>query len=153
MSHIAPLLADGNPAVVIFFVTVFIVIWVFRVVMSSLARIKEQGQQRMRTGQLPPEVANAGPANFAPKAVPNRGRATASRKTKAPVPPRFTPPPLPAAVRASQAPAVPAAAPQRVATADTSASAALLARSLTADQLRTQFIMTEIFQPPLAMRE
>jgi hypothetical protein len=157
MSQIAPLLADGNPAVVIFFVTVFILVWVFRVVTSSLARIKEQ--QRQRTGQLPPEVANAAPgnlpANAARNATPNRGRPAAQRKAKGAVPPRITPPPLPAAVRASQGPDVAAAyasaPPQRVATVDTS-GASTLVRSLKPEHLRTQFIMTEIFQPPLAIR-
>jgi hypothetical protein len=51
------------------------------------------------------------------------------------------------------APAQVAAAAARPAATSSSANAAALSRWLTPKTLRSQFILTEILQPPLALRE
>ena len=116
-------------------------------VREQLERARALAQGRLHGPAAIPRVAPPripAPVFRAPPSPPRRAVA----KKPAPVIAAAAPPPL-----VSTQPVAAAAAPQSAVRATPSASSTLLHRWMTPRTLRSQFILTEIFQPPLAMRE
>ena len=117
---------------------------------------------------MPPRPPPGRPASARPMPIPPRAvqvnqpfsRPTQPRRPKKQKPGRLPPAPPMAPAGSASPPAIPTAsraaadAPptSRTAQPSSSADAAALSRWLTAKTLRSQFILTEILQPPLALR-
>jgi hypothetical protein len=174
MIHASPILAATDPTQIIIGV-VFFVIWAVSALMSHLAK-KHEAERRRRVreqiehgGVTPPSQPSASP-------VPQRMQRTAHRPPPPPKPkpkapkkqfaikaPRTTPPPLfrtEPAPAVSEAPVVISAAHPAQAPATSTAShhptgtsAKALHAWLRPDTMRQQFILTEVLQPPVALRE
>lgn len=164
----------------VIFGVVFFLIWAVSQVISIIAKKTEEAKRkRMREqealGRPPvmqappmPQRTQTAPRPQHPSSTPIPQRAPAQVRTPAPAkaPKRFPvklPPPIPArrsqsvpaqpdqAVRTAAAPiASPIAQPMKRISSATAASVNAWMRPAT---LRQQFILTEIFQPPLALRD
>lgn len=169
MRPMAPLLADGDSSIgAVIFAVVGILVWIFRTIASSTANVKAQQQLRNRLGQMPPDVANRGrivrpPAQGARRLTPIAQ--PMSRMVQGQTPPRYVqPPPLPrkapqavpqAAAAAGAAAPVAVERSRAAATVPVSvvkATPMTLAAILRPENLRTQFILTELLQQPLTLR-
>ena len=166
--------SDHLIARLIFFAFIAI-IWVIGWIGSVMKKVQQEAKRRQMRAQLsaPPQAPPARPVQLAPgiaMRVPLAALAPArSKPAKRPVPPAAKAPkraaarkPVPPAPPARQAAAIvnpirqaanePAApSPQRKPIVPV--TAANLSRWLRPDTLRQQFILTEILQPPLALRD
>lgn len=174
MHDIPYILADTETSITKFiFGAIFFLIWAVSAAMSALAKKKEQERRERVRQQIEHGTAMPPPVPMPPQQRPQMQqpirRQPMVRKTAPPRPVqrRATPPkivrrqqqpvpvrqpqPEPEPVRlAAVAPPLPAAtAPQR----PSSANAATINAWLRPGTLRRQFILTEVLQQPLALRE
>ena len=166
--------SDHLIARLIFFAFIAI-IWVIGWIASVMKKVQQEAKRRQMRAQLsaPPQAIPARPVQLAPgiamrvplaALAPARGKLAirrvppavkttkrgAEKKPAAPAPPTRQASAIVNPIR--QAAPVPAApSPQRKPIVPV--TAANLSRWLRPDTLRQQFILTEILQPPLALRE
>jgi hypothetical protein len=108
------------------------------------ARARQAGESRPLFAQLPPQVQQSGrppTAGFKPRKQKRKAPPALPRKLVA----------VPAAKVIAPKPVAPPSPPPKPAVVNVDAK--VLSRWLRPQTLRTQFIVTEIFQPPVALRE
>lgn len=147
-----PILADheGIPVRLIG-VVLILILWGISALSNAMGKAKKQAQQR-RLQQQPRPIARGGPAPRPMGTPPSVPRTTGGLP---PLPTLMRPPALPPAV-----PAVPRPRPQPVVSRTTAAKAARpaatpaqIAPLLNARTIRAQFILAEVFRPPLSLRK
>jgi len=152
------LLADDNGVVEIIIAVFAVLFWVLKAAAGSVSAVKAKQQQRNPVAPpLPPVTARTKPPTtaipFAAARQQGRAKAVAKQPARRPI----TPPPLPTAARANPSaallppPLVPVA-PDATTARRAISRAAETAQLIRPGSLRAQFILTELLQPPIALR-
>jgi hypothetical protein len=159
------ILAESDPAVKLIFFAIVIGFWIVGAIIKSVKHVAEQQklQERMRTvnrgaparqPQLAPEIARRLPPVMPARPQPPARQAKLKAKAKRPARQVSQPAPVAVPQVPSGAVATNVFAEKREPTASLPQSQALLiGRLLQPDTLRQQFVLMEILQPPLALRE
>lgn len=160
---IQPILAEGDIPTFPIVLAIAFVVWVVGSIASSVKKVAGQ-QQKQSQAQAPQRRAGARSPVVLPALKQSHPRWTGpqpvqkkqQKRRPPPVPKKVAPAPLPARepepilMSLRDSPIVTGATPGP---AVHSATAASLHRWLTPKTLRQQFILTEILQPPLTLRE
>jgi len=153
------ILAKSDPFFTGLVIVMVLIFWGISALSKAAKRAAELQRQRLRQvresiSQLAPEIARR-----LPPAIPQRPIQKRKQKQQKRAPTNYNklaaPPPLPAAQPVAPAmpistPAPALEPPKRTAV---TATAPVIRRWLNPTTLRQQFILTEVFQPPLALRE
>jgi hypothetical protein len=170
MVGLHPILAAGENITEILFGVVFFLIWIASAAMSQMAKQRdqqrrEQVRREIESGRtappaMPLQIQQRRPIQRATAPRPAAPRPPARRPTQAPKhpAPRRASVPIEAMMQATPAtPSIPNEAKPRPAAAPIrqplSANAATLRAWLRPATLKQQFILTEVLQPPLALRD
>ena len=163
MSDYAFILADTDPVIGGIIFVVVLIFWGIGALRNAAKNAAERQRQRAqyemprRPVQLAPEIARRLPPALPQRPLPKRKQA----KTKRPATnynAMAAPPPIP--VLEEEKPSVherlmtaPPVAPATTARPAATANALAIRRWLNPTTLKQQFILTELFQPPIALRE
>jgi hypothetical protein len=142
------ILGDSDDALIKVVVTVFVlIIWGISATVSAAKKARTAAQQRRARAGVAPAYPVTPMRAVALPPLPKPSRRPAMRQ--APVPP---PIPVSRALPTPPPPA-PARTPGRASLSAASGSAITpISTLMTADTIRSQFILAEIFQPPVALR-